>query len=35
MKVAVRLMARFVAAEPRFFESAAFADAEKWAVTGT
>lgn len=34
MKVAARLMRRFVAAKSRFFESASFADAEKWVVTG-
>ena len=34
MKVAARLMSRFVSAEPRFFESSAMADAEKWLGSG-
>lgn len=34
MKAAVRLMSRFVEAEPRFFESEKYADAEKWVVSG-
>jgi hypothetical protein len=35
MRLGVRLMSRFVAADARFFESAHFADAEKWVVTGS